>query len=271
MCISNILSFLKRGKKSKHVLDGDGMFNTHYTESFSVSRSCDSYAQQNFYLFVKRTDDGYTASGTLFDDDGTEYNTEEGISLSKSACRAIDELMSAYFEDDYSVQWYRDGKALEGATDLSLSFQQRDTLYTYYCELTIGDTVLTSYEFVCENHIHKYDENYEFDEEEHWHGCTDENCPAYEESIVGGVHSFVEGLGCTVCGYGASVGILGDVNNDEKINQYDYILVKRHYFGTRYLTDDEMTRADVNGDGNVNQYDYILIKRHYFGTYVIGG
>lgn len=63
---------------------------------------------------------------------------------------------------------------------------------------------------------------------------------------------------------------LGDVNNDGAINQYDYILVKRHYFGTRYLTDNELTRADVNNDGAVNQYDYILIKRHYFGTYVIG-
>ena len=66
-------------------------------------------------------------------------------------------------------------------------------------------------------------------------------------------------------------GKIGDVNNDGAINQYDYILVKRHYFSTRLLTDDEMTRADVNADGAVNQYDYILIKRHYFGTYVIGG
>ncbi|MBR5011608.1 MAG: dockerin type I repeat-containing protein [Clostridia bacterium] len=64
--------------------------------------------------------------------------------------------------------------------------------------------------------------------------------------------------------------MLGDVNNDGAIDQYDYILVKRHYFGTRILTDDEMTRADVNGDGVINQYDYILIKRHYFGTYTIG-
>ncbi|MBE6683866.1 MAG: hypothetical protein E7595_06950 [Ruminococcaceae bacterium] len=63
---------------------------------------------------------------------------------------------------------------------------------------------------------------------------------------------------------------LGDVNSDGAINQYDYILVKRHYFGTRYLTDDELARADANKDGAVNQYDYILIKRHYFGTYVIG-
>ena len=65
-------------------------------------------------------------------------------------------------------------------------------------------------------------------------------------------------------------GILGDVNNDGSVDQYDYILVKRHYFETRYLTDDEMVRGDVNKDNVVNQYDYILICRHYFGTYKIG-
>lgn len=62
---------------------------------------------------------------------------------------------------------------------------------------------------------------------------------------------------------------LGDVNNDGTINQYDYLLVKRHHFETRVLTSDEALRADVNKDGNVNQYDYLLIARHYFGTYVI--
>ncbi len=81
---------------------------------------------------------------------------------------------------------------------------------------------------------------------------------------------------CTECGTlletvkpGAD-GIVGDVNNDGVINQYDYILVKRHYFETRKLTDDEFSRGDVNKDGKVDQYDYILIARHYFGTYVIG-
>ena len=62
----------------------------------------------------------------------------------------------------------------------------------------------------------------------------------------------------------------GDVNGDGKVDQYDYILVKRHYFGTRTLTEAEMDSADVNKDGKVDQYDYILICRHYFGTYVIG-
>ena len=63
---------------------------------------------------------------------------------------------------------------------------------------------------------------------------------------------------------------LGDVNNDGAIDQYDYILVKRHYFETRTLVGDEFTRGDVNKDAKVDQYDYILIARHYFGTYVIG-
>ena len=63
---------------------------------------------------------------------------------------------------------------------------------------------------------------------------------------------------------------LGDVNLDGSIDQYDYILVKRHYFETRLLQGDEFTRGDVNRDSKVDQYDYILIARHYFGTYKIG-
>lgn len=63
--------------------------------------------------------------------------------------------------------------------------------------------------------------------------------------------------------------LLGDVNNDSAIDQYDYILVKRHYFNTRILSETEMKRADVNKDGKVDQFDYILIARHYFGTFKI--
>ncbi|MBR6563337.1 MAG: dockerin type I repeat-containing protein [Clostridia bacterium] len=63
---------------------------------------------------------------------------------------------------------------------------------------------------------------------------------------------------------------LGDVNYDGYVNQYDYILVKRHYFGTRTLSDIEMLPADANVDDKVDQFDYILICRHYFGTYTIG-
>lgn len=63
--------------------------------------------------------------------------------------------------------------------------------------------------------------------------------------------------------------LLGDVNNDGEIDQYDYILVIRHYFGTFELSSEQMQRADVNNDSLVDQYDYILLRRHYFGTYII--
>ena len=62
---------------------------------------------------------------------------------------------------------------------------------------------------------------------------------------------------------------LGDVTGDGVINEYDYLLVSRHYFGTYKLSDDEFAAADVDQNEVVDQYDYLLICRHYFGTYKI--
>ncbi len=128
-----------------------------------------------------------------------------------------------------------------------------------------------------DTHTHNMSE--ERDETHHWDECVCgliENKGEHEPELQDRGDGFSD-VSCGICGAFLYVvenekpdGVLGDINNDGDINQYDYILVKRHYFGTRYLTDDELARADVNSDGNVNQYDYILIKRHYFGTYVIG-
>ncbi len=63
---------------------------------------------------------------------------------------------------------------------------------------------------------------------------------------------------------------LGDVDGNGEIDQFDYLLVKRAYFNTYDLTEDEQKRADVNSDNTVDQFDYMMIKRHYFETYVIG-
>ncbi len=64
-------------------------------------------------------------------------------------------------------------------------------------------------------------------------------------------------------------GLYGDVDNDGDIDQFDYLLVKRFYFNTYDLTEDEAKRADVDHNNEVDQMDYLYIKRHYFGTYVI--
>ena len=64
---------------------------------------------------------------------------------------------------------------------------------------------------------------------------------------------------------------LGDINDDGKVNQYDYVLVMREYFDTYTLDEKQTKRADTNFDGTINQYDYVLIKRHYFNTYKLLG
>ncbi len=64
---------------------------------------------------------------------------------------------------------------------------------------------------------------------------------------------------------------IGDLNDDGAVDQYDYILSRRHYFGTITLDEKMLVRADVNCDEKVDMYDYILICRHYFGTYTLLG
>ncbi len=65
--------------------------------------------------------------------------------------------------------------------------------------------------------------------------------------------------------------LLGDVDCDGDIDQYDYILAKRIHFNTFTPNDTQKLSGDVNKDGENDQYDYILIKRHHFKNYVIVG
>lgn len=62
----------------------------------------------------------------------------------------------------------------------------------------------------------------------------------------------------------------GDVNFDEIIDAFDYILVKRQCMDTVTLSEKQLLSADVNGDGSIDKFDYILIKRHCMHTFVIG-
>lgn len=62
----------------------------------------------------------------------------------------------------------------------------------------------------------------------------------------------------------------GDVNFDETIDAFDYILVKRQCMDTVTLSEKQLLSADVNGDGSIDKFDYILIKRHCMHTFVIG-
>lgn len=62
---------------------------------------------------------------------------------------------------------------------------------------------------------------------------------------------------------------LGDVDLNGTVDTYDYLLVKRCYFGTVSLGDIQLKAADVNENGTVDTYDYMLVKRIFFGTYTV--
>ena len=134
-----------------------------------------------------------------------------------------------------------------------------DDTYSFYVETFAKDITFKAYLG-------------EFEEAVAIEGETEKTLGDFESGLYYCVITYGEGIKLVSApAYLEKPYTLGDVNADGKIDQFDYILVKRHYFETRVLTEDEMLPADANCDGEVNQYDYILIRRHYFGTYVIGG
>ena len=63
---------------------------------------------------------------------------------------------------------------------------------------------------------------------------------------------------------------IGDVNRNGEIDSLDYILVKRTYFKTFELDEEQRALADINGNGELDSLDYVLLKRIFFGTYAYG-
>ena len=75
-------------RRRRYILDGDGMINPKSWDSFTVSRS-DSYAQHNFNIRIDVKNEGLAVSGDLRGNDGTEYEENEGILISKKQAEAI--------------------------------------------------------------------------------------------------------------------------------------------------------------------------------------
>ncbi len=63
--------------------------------------------------------------------------------------------------------------------------------------------------------------------------------------------------------------LLGDINQNGKIDMTDYILLKRAYFNTYKLNETQNIFGDINQNHKIDMTDYILLKRIYFGTYTV--
>lgn len=59
---------------------------------------------------------------------------------------------------------------------------------------------------------------------------------------------------------------LGDINMNGEIDASDVTLIKRAYFGTFALSDEQKKLADMNQNGDIDMTDYILAKRKYFNN-----
>ena len=91
MCLATLLSLFGCTIKKPHMVDGPDMENTDYWVSFTVSR-VDSYAQHNFSITVEETAEGYVVTGTVRDDDGTEYEETEGFILDEQTLIRLQQL-----------------------------------------------------------------------------------------------------------------------------------------------------------------------------------
>ena len=59
---------------------------------------------------------------------------------------------------------------------------------------------------------------------------------------------------------------MGDVNMNGGIDSMDVTLIKRAYFGTYDLTEEQKSLADMNKNGEIDSMDYIIAKRKYFNS-----
>jgi hypothetical protein len=54
--------------------------------------------------------------------------------------------------------------------------------------------------------------------------------------------------------------VLGDINNDNRIDEEDVYYVKGHILRKWELTKEEQYRADINQDGKIDSLDVALIR-----------
>ncbi len=63
--------------------------------------------------------------------------------------------------------------------------------------------------------------------------------------------------------------VFGDVNGDNKLNQFDYIALKRAYMGNYTIEEGttQMKCACVSGGATIKTLDYVMLKRYFLGSY----
>ena len=137
--------------KDKHILDGPGMENTVFWDSFSISRT-DSYAQHNFQISVKYYEDRYVVTGILRDEDGTEYDGE--VELPEEARIQIDKLLPHTLPDAIPVESGDDDLIVLDAPEVQIEVAYTDG--TLWQKVDENDFSLQVYEIVLPHFREKF-------------------------------------------------------------------------------------------------------------------
>lgn len=151
-----------------------------------------------------------------------------------------EELMEAYFEDAVRYQWYKDGEAIEGANDVTMTFVQEDEGHEFYVEVLYGNNTVRSVAFIImQGHVHEWTEatctkpkvcstcgktegeplghkesEWFTDARMHWKICLNSGCKRFFTETRG-EHEYGADYICDVCGYNSFKNPFKDVQESD--------------------------------------------------------
>lgn len=110
-------------------------------------------------------------------------------------------------------------------------------------------------------------ERYTLSELASLYGASEYNAIAYDGSTAAPDEILGTGYLLNFGGARMFLVVLGDANGDTAVDAYDYILIKRTYFGTFVPLKRQIYSMTLTNGKTVCTYDYIAVKRYVLGTY----
>lgn len=193
-----------------------------------------NYSATRAYVTVKFTVTEQSPVTVIFTEDS---KAETGSKLTVDIDAMVEqseEFMEAYFEDNVSFQWFLNGSRMDSLTDLSIELLPEYAGKSVYVEVTYGDNSIES-----DNLVIALGENTT-------NPPTDPEIPTDPEKPV-------------------VTGLLGDANEDGKVNVKDATAIQKHAASLITLSETGVILANVDANATVNVKDTTAIQKYVAG------